>query len=65
MLQLVLLLVSIALICLGIKGLTGNLQLSPEVELTDTSARIVGALCVVLGIGLMPIFYGIMGLFIK
>jgi len=56
MLQIALVVLSIALIVIGIKGFTkGGLKFSKSTTLTGTSGRVVGAICIFLGVGLIPI----------
>ena len=56
MLQLALLAVSIGLIVLGIKGFTASgLAFSRTKTLTGGTAKIVGALCIVAGVSLVPL----------
>jgi hypothetical protein len=58
MLQIAALAVSIGLIVLGIKGFTpSGLAFSKTKTLTGSSARIVGALCILGGLGLIPLIF--------
>ncbi len=56
MIQIALILVSIGLIGLGIKGFTpSGLEFSKTTTLTGTRAKVVGALCILAGCALIPI----------
>ena len=56
MIQLALVAVSIGLIILGIKGFTqGGLAFSKKTTLRGTPGMIVGTLCILLGIALIPV----------
>lgn len=49
--------VSAGLIVLGIKGfMPGGLALSKKITLTGPKARLVGVLCMLGGLALMPLF---------
>lgn len=49
--------VSVALIILGIKGFTpSGLALSKSTTLTGPKARLVGTLCILSGLALIPLF---------
>jgi hypothetical protein len=55
--QIAVLAVSIGLIVLGIKGFTSSgLQLSSTKTLTGKPAKIVGAICILAGVGFIPLF---------
>jgi len=57
MLQIALLAVSVGLIILGIKGFTpGGLAFSKKTTLRGRSGMIVGTLCIVAGIVMIPAF---------
>jgi len=57
MIQIILLVVSVLLIVLGIKGFTpSGLQLSKDTILTGPKGKLVGSICIALGIGLIPLF---------
>jgi hypothetical protein len=57
MVQIALVIISICLIVLGIKGFTkSGLALSKSTTLTGTPAKIVGVLCIIGGLGLIPAF---------
>ena len=58
MIQIALLAVSVGLIILGIKGFRpSGLAFSKTKTLTGRSARIVGALCILEGLGLIPLLF--------
>jgi hypothetical protein len=57
MIQIALVALSIGLFVLGVKGFTrSGLAFSKTTTLTGTKAKIVGALCILGGIGLTPLF---------
>jgi hypothetical protein len=57
MIQIALLAVSIALIVLGAKGFTASgIPLSKETTLKGTTGKIVGVICILAGVILVPIF---------
>jgi hypothetical protein len=57
MIWIVLLLLSILLCVIGIKGFTpSGLQFSKDTVLTGRDAKIVGLVCIAFGIGLIPMF---------
>src|SRR5262249_1799632 len=57
MIQLALLAVSVGLVVIGIKGFTpSGLALSKNTSLTRRSAKIVGVLSILGGLGLVPLF---------
>lgn len=57
MIQIALLVLSVLLVVTGIKGFTpSGLQLSKNTNLVGRQGKIVGAICIVLGIGLIPLF---------
>ncbi len=57
MIQIALLAVSVGLVVLGIKGFTrSGLAFSQTKTLTGTSAKIVGSICILSGLGLIPLF---------
>ena len=57
MIQVALMIVSIALIGIGIKGFTpSGLQLSKNTTLNGTAGKVVGTLCILFGLALIPIF---------
>jgi hypothetical protein len=57
MIQIALVALSIGLIVLGVKGFTrSGLAFSKTTTLTGTKAKIVGVLCILGGIGLIPLF---------
>jgi len=61
MLQIALVAVSVGLIILGIKGFTASgLAFSKAVTLRGTTGKIVGSICIVAGIVLIPLFMLIM-----
>lgn len=56
MIQIALVAVSVGLIILGIKGFTpSGLALSKTRTLTGSSAKVIGALCILAGLGLIPL----------
>ena len=56
MIQIALLAVSVGLIILGIKGFTpSGFALSRTRTMTGSSAKIVGAICILAGLGLIPL----------
>jgi hypothetical protein len=56
MIQIALVAVSVGLIVLGIKGFTrSGLAFSETTTLTGASAKVVGALCILAGLGLIPL----------
>jgi hypothetical protein len=56
MIQIALVAVSVGLIILGIKGFTrSGLAFSKTTTLTGTSAKVVGSLCILGGLGLIPL----------
>ena len=55
MIQIALIVVSVAMIVLGIKGLTSSgLALTKSKSLTGTPAKVVGGLCILGGLTLIP-----------
>ena len=57
MIQIILLVVSVLLVVLGVKGFTpSGLKLSKETILTGSRGKVVGAICIALGVGLIPLF---------
>lgn len=57
MIQIVLVILSICLIILGIKGVTkAGLAVSKKTRLNGTPGKVVGVLCILLGVGLIPLF---------
>jgi hypothetical protein len=57
MIQIALLVLSVLLVIIGIKGFTpSGLQLSKNTNLVGRRGKIVGAICIALGIGLIPLF---------
>lgn len=57
MIQIAIPVLSILLIVIGIKGFTaGGLQFSKNTVLKGTPGKVVGTLCILLGIGLIPLF---------
>lgn len=57
MIQVALIVVSILLIVIGAKGFTSSgVQLSRNTILRGRTGRIVGAACIVTGLGLIPLF---------
>jgi hypothetical protein len=57
MIQIAMVVVSVCLIVLGIKGFTrSGLALSKTTTLTGTSAKVVGVLCILGGIAVIPMF---------
>jgi hypothetical protein len=57
MIQIALVVLSILLIVIGIKGFTpAGLQFSKNTVLKGRNGKIVGAICIALGIALIPLF---------
>ena len=57
MIQIALLVLSVLLVVIGIKGFTPTgLQFSKNTVLKGRNGKIVGAICIGLGIGLIPLF---------
>lgn len=55
MIQIAMLAVSIGLVVLGIKGfMKSGLQVSRNTTLTGNSGRIVGTICIIAGVGFIP-----------
>jgi hypothetical protein len=58
MIQIALIALSLGLILLGIKGFTSSgLAFSKTKTITGTPAKIVGSLCILGGLGLIPLFF--------
>lgn len=57
MIQIAVVAVSIGLIVIGIKGFTkSGLKLSKQTTLSGMPAKIVGAVCILLGLAFIPLF---------
>lgn len=57
MVQIALVVVSVLLVVLGIRGFSASgLALTRNIKLTGRKGKIVGVLCIVLGVGLIPLF---------
>ena len=57
MIQIALVVLSVLFVVIGIKGFTASgLQLSKNTVLKGKSGKIVGAICIAFGIGLIPLF---------
>ena len=57
MIQIGILLVSIGLVVLGIKGFTASgIPLSKRTTLKGTSGKVVGAICILAGVAFIPAF---------
>ena len=64
MIQIALIAVSIGLVVIGIKGFTKDgLTLTRKMRLTGASGKIVGTLCILLGLGLIPLVLVASGLY--
>jgi len=64
MIQIALVLVSIGLVVIGIKGFTKDgLTLARNTRLTGASGKIVGTLCILFGLGLIPLVLVVSGLY--
>jgi hypothetical protein len=63
--QIALIVVSVCLVILGIKGFTGSgLALSKATILHGWRARIAGTLCIIAGIVLVPLTWKIIGIMV-
>lgn len=66
MIQIALVAVMIGLIVIGIKGFTkSGLKLTQTTTLSGTPGKVVGTICIVLGIGLIPLFFLCVGLYMS
>ena len=64
MIQIALVVVSIGLVVIGIKGVTKDgLTLTRSTRLTGASGKIVGTLCILLGLTLIPLVLVVSGLY--
>jgi len=64
MIQIALVVVSIGLVVIGIKGFTRDgLTLTRTTRLSGASGKIVGTLCILLGLGLIPLVLVLSGLY--
>ena len=57
MIQIAVIVLSILFVVIGIKGFTpSGLQLSQKTTLRGRTGKIVGAICIAFGVGLIPLF---------
>ena len=57
MIQIALVVLSVLLVVIGVKGFTpSGLQFSKDIVLKGHNGKIVGAICIALGVGLIPLF---------
>ncbi len=57
MIQIAVVVLSILLVVIGVKGFTpSGLQLSQKTTLKGRTGKIVGTICIAFGIGLIPLF---------
>ncbi len=64
MIQIALIVVSIGLVVIGIKGFTKQgLTLTRNTRLSGAWGKIVGTLCILLGLGLVPLVLVLSGLY--